>query len=48
MSTSRTKRVLLSICAAVLLSLPVSLSTSSMALAAPLAPLAQCEDTTCH
>jgi hypothetical protein len=48
MKLSRPKMLLLSLVAAWLLALPVSLSSASPALAAPLAPLASCEDSQCH
>ena len=48
MPTRRVKMLLVSLCAAWLLALPVTLSTTPLALAAPVAPLSQCEDITCH
>lgn len=48
MPTRRVKMLLLSLCAAWLLALPIPLSTTPSAHAAPIVPLTQCDDSTCH
>ena len=48
MTTRRAKMLLVSLCAAWLIALPVSLSPTPLAHAAPIVPLSQCDDSTCH
>ena len=48
MTTRRVKMLLVSLCAAWLIALPVSPSAAQLAHAAPIVPLSQCDDITCH
>ena len=48
MTTRRVKTLLLSLCAALLIALPVSLAATPLAHAAPIVPHSQCDDVTCH
>ncbi len=48
MTTRRAKMLLVSLCAAWLIALPATLSTTPLAHAAPIVPLSQCDDSTCH
>ena len=48
MTTRRAKMLLVSLCAAWLIALPATLSVTPLVHAAPIVPLSQCDDVTCH
>ena len=48
MTTRRVKMLLVSLCAAWLIALPVTPSATPLAHATPIVPLSQCDDVTCH